>query len=148
MYHGKPCWFELSTARGALSDADTFYQKVFGWSVADAGMADFTYHLMPWFMPVSESGAGMGSLKGHQNDPGIPAIETYIEEYCRLTGRQAIANLDIYMAYNFFRIAAILQGILGRVRDGTAASHAAAAMAAQVKPLAETAWGFARSAGA
>ena len=45
MYHGKPCWFELSTARGTLSDADTFYQKVFGWQVADAGMADFTYHL-------------------------------------------------------------------------------------------------------
>jgi hypothetical protein len=52
------------------------------------------------------------------------------------------------MAYNFFRLAAILQGILGRVRDGTAANAQAAAMAQQVIPLARTAWSFARKAGA
>ncbi|MTH76659.1 VOC family protein [Paracoccus aestuariivivens] len=45
MYHGKPIWFELSAAKGGLSDADDFYSKVFGWSVADAGMQGFTYHL-------------------------------------------------------------------------------------------------------
>ena len=52
------------------------------------------------------------------------------------------------MAYNFFRLAAILQGILGRVRDGTADNADAAAMARQVRPLAERAWAFARKAGA
>ncbi len=56
-------------------------------------------------------------------------------------------DLDIYMAYNFFRLAAILQGILGRVRDGTAANAKAADMARQVRPLAETAWRFAERAG-
>lgn len=45
MYHGKPCWFELSTAQGSLADAGTFYRKVFGWAVADSGMPGFTYHL-------------------------------------------------------------------------------------------------------
>jgi aminoglycoside phosphotransferase (APT) family kinase protein len=123
---------------------------VLDWELSTIGdpLADFTYHLMQWFMPVSESGAGVGSLLGHKHDPGVPLVEDYIADYCRRTGRASIPDLDVYMAYNFFRLAAILQGILGRVRDGTAANADAAAMARQVRPLAETAWGFARKAGA
>ncbi|MFO1133181.1 MAG: phosphotransferase family protein [Hyphomicrobiales bacterium] len=123
---------------------------VLDWELSTLGdpLADFTYHLMQWFMPVSETGAGVGSLLGHETDPGVPAIEAYIADYCRRTGRNGIPELSIYMAYNFFRLAAILQGILGRVRDGTAANAEAAAMARQVRPLAETAWSFARKAGA
>ena len=123
---------------------------VLDWELSTLGdpLADFTYHLMQWFMPVSDQGAGVGSLIGHEADPGIPAIADYIRDYCRRTGRDGIPDLDTYMAYNFFRFAAILQGILGRVRDGTAANAEAAAMATQVRPLAETAWAFARKAGA
>ena len=123
---------------------------VLDWELSTIGdpLADFTYHLMQWFMPVSETGAGVGSLIGHESDPGIPSLDSYVASYCRRTGRASLPNLDFYMAYNFFRLAAILQGILGRVRDGTAANADAAAMAQQVKPLAETAWTFARKAGA
>ncbi len=123
---------------------------VLDWELSTLGdpLADFTYHLMQWSMPVSETGAGVGSLVGHEHDPGIPAITDYVASYCRRTGRAGIPNLDVYLAYNFFRLAAILQGILGRVRDGTAANADAAAMARQVEPLAETAWAFARKAGA
>ena len=123
---------------------------VLDWELSTLGdpLADFTYHLMQWFMPVSETGAGVGSLMGHECDLGVPAIDDYITDYCRRTGRDDIAELDVYMAYNFFRLAAILQGILGRVRDGTAANGQAAAMARQVRPLAESAWVFARKAGA
>ena len=123
---------------------------VLDWELSTIGnpLADFTYHLMQWFMPVSMSGEGVGSLVGHEHDAGIPALDDYIRDYCRRTGRVSIADLNIYMAYNFFRIAAILQGILGRVRDGTAANADAASMARQVRPLAETAWRFARKGGA
>jgi len=123
---------------------------VLDWELSTLGdpLADFSYHLMQWFMPVSETGAGVGSLKGYEGEPGVPAIDAYIADYCRRTGRSCIPNLDVYMAYNFFRLAAILQGILGRVRDGTAANAEAAVMARQVRPLAETAWSFARKAGA
>ena len=57
-------------------------------------------------------------------------------------------HLPVYLAYNFFRIAAILQGIIGRVRDGTATSDFAPKKAAMIRPLADTAWQFARDAGA
>jgi aminoglycoside phosphotransferase (APT) family kinase protein len=120
------------------------------WELATLGdpLADYTYHLMMWFMPKSERGAGVGSLRGHERDPGIPEIGTYIEAYCTLTGRDGIPDLNVYLAYNFFRIAAILQGIVGRVRDGTAANRDALLMASEVRPLAETAWFFAKRAGA
>jgi aminoglycoside phosphotransferase (APT) family kinase protein len=123
---------------------------VLDWELSTIGdpLADFTYHLMQWFMPVSETGAGVGSLLGHESEPGLPAIGDYIADYCRRTGRDGIPDLAVYMAYNFFRLAAILQGILGRVRDGTAANADAATMARQVRPLAETAWRFAKEAGA
>jgi aminoglycoside phosphotransferase (APT) family kinase protein len=123
---------------------------VLDWELSTIGdpLADFTYHLMQWFMPVSETGAGVGSLLGHETEPGLPAIGDYIADYCRRTGRDGIPDLAVYMAYNFFRLAAILQGILGRVRDGTAANADAATMARQVRPLAETAWRFAKQAGA
>ena len=123
---------------------------VLDWELSAIGdpLADFTYHLMQWFMPVSETGAGVGSLLGHERDLGVPSLHSYISDYCRRTGRSSIADFEFYMAYNFFRFAAILQGILGRVRDGTAANPQAAAMAGQVRPLAETAWAFARKAGA
>ena len=42
---GTPCWYELCTAKGALGAADDFYGKVLGWTVEDAGMEGFTYHL-------------------------------------------------------------------------------------------------------
>ena len=123
---------------------------VLDWELSTIGdpLADFTYHLMQWFMPVSDTGAGVGSLMGHEQDAGVPPVVAYIADYCRRTGRSGIPNLAVYMAYNFFRLAAILQGILGRVRDGTAANAEAAAMARQVRPLAETAWRFAQEAGA
>ena len=123
---------------------------VLDWELSTLGdpLADFTYHLMQWFMPVSESGSGVGSLVGHENDPGIPGIDAYISSYMTRTHRTGLPELNVYLAYNFFRLAAILQGILGRVRDGTAANDDAAAMAQNVVPLARTAWTFARQAGA
>lgn len=116
---------------------------VIDWELATLGdpVADFTNFLMQWRMPPSDSGAGTGSLVGLDLDRlGIPDVEEVIARYEARTGLAVRPHLDFYLAYNLFRIAAILQGIVGRVRDGTATNPNAAAMAAQVKPIAETAW--------
>lgn len=122
---------------------------VLDWELSTIGdpLADFTYHLMQWFMPPSE--AGTGSLVGYDLDAlGIPSFERYVEMYVARTGLDPRPHLSVYLAYNFFRLAAILQGIAGRVRDGTATSENAPAKAALVRPLAEVAWRFATKAGA
>ena len=79
---------------------------------------------------------------------GIPTVDEYVGEYCRLTGRASLPDTNWYFAYNAFRLAGILQGIVGRVRDGTANSPLALERAARIPALAEMAWSFARKAGA
>jgi len=122
---------------------------VLDWELSTLGdpVADFAYHLMQWDMPPAE--AGTGSLVGHDLAAlGIPSREQYVEAYVKRTGLDPRPYLPIYSAYNFFRIAAILQGIVGRVRDGTASSAVAAAKAELVRPLAAKGWEFAAAAGA
>jgi aminoglycoside phosphotransferase (APT) family kinase protein len=122
---------------------------VLDWELSTLGdpLADFSYHLMQWHMPPSE--AGTGSLVGHDLTAlGIPPLADYVEAYVKRTGLDPRPYLAVYSAYNFFRIAAILQGIVGRVRDGTATSTFAAAKATLVRPLAAKAWEFAQQTGA
>jgi aminoglycoside phosphotransferase (APT) family kinase protein len=124
---------------------------VLDWELSTLGdpLADFTYHLMQWHMPPDDGGAGTGSLVGFDLPAlGIPPLADYVEAYVARTGLDPRPDLNAYLAYNFFRIAAILQGIAGRVRDGTATSEHAPAKAQMVRPLAEVAWRFARDAGA
>jgi aminoglycoside phosphotransferase (APT) family kinase protein len=124
---------------------------VLDWELSTLGdpLADFTYHLMAWHMPPTESAAGTATLQGHDLKAlGIPAMADYVHAYVQRTGLDPRPYLPVYLAYNFFRIAAILQGIIGRVRDGTATSDFAPAKAEMIRPLADKAWGFAREAGA
>ncbi len=129
-------------------DAPTIL-AILDWELSTLGdpLADFTYHLMAWHMPHSESAAGTATLAGHELAAlGIPSMADYVDAYVARTGLDPRLALPAYLAYNFFRIAAILQGIIGRVRDGTATSEFAPAKAEMVRPLAEKAWAFARQA--
>jgi aminoglycoside phosphotransferase (APT) family kinase protein len=117
---------------------------VLDWELATLGnpVADFAYLMMPW---VNGPIAAVADLEAH----GIPTVDDCVAEYCRLTRRpDGLPNLDWFFAFNFFRLAGILQGIVGRVRDGTANAPDAATMEARVPVLAETAWAFAVKAGA
>lgn len=122
---------------------------VLDWELSTIGhpLGDFTYHLMAWQMP--EIGIGSTGLRGKDlGKLGIPSEEEYVRLYCERTGRSdGIPHRDFYAAYNFFRLAAILQGIAGRVRDGTAASAHAANAANAVAPLADLGWKFAGRVG-
>lgn len=123
---------------------------VLDWELSTIGhpLGDFTYHLMAWQTP--EIGIGSAGLLGKDLQAlGIPSEDEYVASYCERTGRSGgIQNRDFYSAYNFFRIAAILQGIAGRVRDGTAASAHAERAGKAVAPLVSMAWKFAQAAGA
>jgi aminoglycoside phosphotransferase (APT) family kinase protein len=116
---------------------------VLDWELSTLGnpLADFTNLLMQW---VNGSIAAIPDLKAH----GIPTMDEYVAEYCRLTNRAGLPDLNWYFSYNIFRLAGIIQGIVGRARDGTANSPQAAAMAARVPMLGAAAWRFAEKAGA
>lgn len=122
-------------------------RAVLDWELSTLGdpMADFSYLLIGWVLPATmRNGVNGADLKAL----GIPSMQETVERYAQASGSGVPANLDWLMAYNLFRLAAICQGIAGRVRDGTAASAQARTMAAQVGPLSDAAWGFARKAGA
>lgn len=117
---------------------------VLDWELSTLGhpLADFSYHCMSWHIPPSLwRGIGGLDLKAL----GIPEQDEYIDLYVQATGlHQAREHWDFYLAYNFFRIAAILHGIGQRARKGTAASPDALEIAAKAQPLAALGWKFAQ----
>lgn len=120
---------------------------ILDWELSTLGhpLADFSYHCMSWHIPPAQfrgiAGLDLAAL-------GIPDEASYIAAYCRRTGRERIDHWDFYLAYNMFRLAAILQGIMKRALDGTAASAEALDAGRRARPLAELGWTYAQRAGA
>jgi aminoglycoside phosphotransferase (APT) family kinase protein len=119
---------------------------VLDWELSTLGhpLADFSYHCMSWHIPP-------GTFRGVNGldlaELGIPSEAEYITRYCERTGiatpAQLQADWNFYLAYNMFRLAAILQGIAKRVEAGTASNEQAVKSAAGARPMAEMAWRFA-----
>jgi aminoglycoside phosphotransferase (APT) family kinase protein len=120
---------------------------VLDWELSTLGdpLADFSYVAMAW---VTENGGRSGVMDVDRAALGIPELDEVVAHYCKATGRDGIPDLNWYFAYNFFRLAGIIQGIKKRVIDGTASSAHAKAMSERVLPLAEAAMKFAKIAGA
>jgi aminoglycoside phosphotransferase (APT) family kinase protein len=114
---------------------------VLDWELSTLGdpLADFAYHCMPWHIPVASS-RGIGGLP--LEELGIPSEREYTELYFRRTGRKGVdpSVWDYYMAYNLFRIAAILQGIAKRVLEGTASSEHAREAGSRAPAMAALGW--------
>lgn len=113
------------------------------WELATLGhpLADFAYHCMSWHIPAS-LWRGIGGLD--LAELGIPSEEEYVKQYSTITGFSGIEHWDFYIAYNLFRMAAILQGIARRALDGTAASADAIETGNKARPLAEIGWKYAQ----
>ena len=109
---------------------------VLDWELSTLGhpIADFNYHCISW--------KNIPQLADQKfcNENGIPTEEEYRNMYSRYTGKRLDENWEFYTIFNIFKLAGILQGIMGRVRDGTAASKHAEDRGNQVAPLAKTAW--------
>lgn len=120
---------------------------VLDWELSTLGsaLADFSYHTMMYHMPphivAGLAGANLELL-------GLPLEADYVRSYCARTNRAEIKNYQFYIAFNFFRMAAIFHGIKGRVIRGTASSATAADRAKAFPQLARIAWDHAQWAGA
>jgi aminoglycoside phosphotransferase (APT) family kinase protein len=115
---------------------------VLDWELSTLGdpMADLAYHMMAWHVSADDfrglRGADLAAL-------GIPAEDEYVRTYLERTGeprRPSEAEWSFYMAYNMFRLAAILQGVMARAVAGNAASESAVQAGRRARPLAELGW--------
>lgn len=120
---------------------------VLDWELSTLGhpLADFAYHCLSWHLPPAQfrgiAGLDLAAL-------GIPDQASYIARYGARTGRTLQPQqLDYTLAFNLFRLASILQGILKRHTDGTAASAEALAAGRMARPIAELGWRYACGAG-
>ena len=112
---------------------------VLDWELSTLGhpLADFAYHCMTWRVTPAE----FRGLKGHDLATlGIPLENAYVQAYCKRSGRAALVDWDYFMAFNMFRMAAILQGILHRALHGSAASAEAEQTGRLARPIAEAGW--------
>ncbi len=119
---------------------------VLDWELSTLGdpLGDFSYICMAY---VTENGGRSGVQDLDRAALGIPELDELVERYCAATGRDSMPDMNWLFAYNFFRLAGILQGIKKRVLDGTASSPHAKAQSDRVQPLIDRATQFAKLAG-
>jgi aminoglycoside phosphotransferase (APT) family kinase protein len=113
---------------------------VLDWELSTLGhpLADFSYHLMTWRLSPTE----FRGLRGYDLKAlGIPSEDEYVARYCERTGfTMDQAHSTFYMAYNMFRMAGILQGIMARALQGSASSEHALEAGRRTRPMAELGW--------
>ena len=115
---------------------------VLDWELSTLGhpYADLAYQCMGMRLPSGNGpGASSGLFGVDIQALGIPSEQDYIDSYCQRMGIEKLENWNFYLAFSFFRLAAIAQGVAKRAADGNASSKAAGGVAAMVQPLAANA---------
>jgi len=113
---------------------------ILDWELSTLGhpYADLAYQCMQLRMP-----SGMGSIDGllgvDRHSLGIPTEEEYVALYCQRMGIEKIAHWTFYLAFSFFRLAAIAQGVAKRASQGNASNAQANKVGSFVEPLAQMA---------
>jgi len=109
---------------------------VVDWELSTLGhpFADLAYQCMQWYFPASGQLPGLAGLD--RDELGIPTEEEYVKSYCERMGLTEIPNWNFYLAFSFFRLASICQGVKKRAIDGNASNKKADAVSALVTPLA------------
>ena len=111
------------------------------WELATLGhpFADLAYNCMIWRLPHDTPNIP-GLLGRDLKALGIPSEQDYIAGYCQAAGLSDIPQYDFYLAFSFFRFAAIAQGIYARWKSGNAAAPNAEQVGLLAKPLADLGW--------
>ncbi|MEW9796606.1 phosphotransferase family protein [Alteromonas lipolytica] len=110
---------------------------VLDWELSTLGhpFADLAYQCMQLRLPADlKLAPGLGGLD--RALLGIPSEQAYVEAYCERRNIGEITHWNFYLAFSFFRLAAILQGVVKRAHDGNASSAQASQLGSMVKPLA------------
>lgn len=111
---------------------------VLDWELSTLGhpFADLAYQCMQLRLPDNVGNAtGLGDA--NRASLGIPEENEYVASYCQLLGIDKIDNWNFYLAFSFFRLAAIAQGVAKRAEDGNASNKEATKVGAIVQPLAQ-----------
>ncbi len=117
---------------------------VLDWELSTLGdpLSDFANNASAWWIEPHVfrglAGEDLAAL-------GIPPVSEYVASYNARTGRGPDPDWEVYVVFNLFRLAAIVQGIAKRSLDGTAADPDAAALGRMARPIAETGWRLAQS---
>jgi len=95
---------------------------VLDWELSTIGhpFADLAYQCMQWRLPNAGDFRGLAGLD--RSALGIPTDEEYVAAYCRRTGIDSVPHWPFLIAFSFFRIAAIAQGVYKRALDGNASN--------------------------
>jgi aminoglycoside phosphotransferase (APT) family kinase protein len=108
---------------------------VLDWELSTLGhpFADLAYQCMQWRLPNSSTFRGLGGIDREALD--IPSEAAYVERYCERRGLAGIDNWNFYLAFSFFRLAAICQGVYKRALDGNASNPEKAKKYGEAVPL-------------
>jgi aminoglycoside phosphotransferase (APT) family kinase protein len=95
---------------------------VLDWELSTLGhpYADLAYQCMQWRLPHTSGFKGLGGID--RATIGLPSEKEYVELYCERRGIAGIGNWTFYLAFSFFRLAAICQGVYKRALDGNASN--------------------------
>jgi len=95
---------------------------VLDWELSTLGhsFADLAYQCMQWRLPHSSGFRGLGGID--RAALGLPSEEDYVAAYCRRRGLSGIGGWTFFLAFSFFRLAAICQGVYRRALDGNASN--------------------------
>lgn len=121
-------------------------KAILDWELSTLGhpFADLAYQCMQLRLPSSLSMVpGLGGLT--RSELGIPDEQDYVAQYCERRGIAQIENWEFYVAFSYFRLLAIIQGVVKRAKDGNASSQKAMQLETMLTPLAVQAWAQASS---
>ncbi|MBE1281820.1 MAG: phosphotransferase [Rhodobacteraceae bacterium] len=108
---------------------------VLDWELSTLGhpFADLASVIMQWQMPMGSEGRGLAGAD--RQSLGLPSDQAFIERYCERRGLAGVPHFEVFLSFSFFRMAAIIQGVLKRALDGNASNPERAMQLGQYVPL-------------
>ena len=108
---------------------------IIDWELSTLGhpFSDLAYQCMQWRLPNKDAMRGLADID--RQALGIPTEEEYVAKYCERVGIAGIPHFNFYLAFSFFRLAAIVQGVKKRGLEGNASNPERARKSGEMVPV-------------